>query len=46
MAHTADLVFARAHLARDLTAAGVPFVPFEDFDEVRERLEALRTLAA
>ena len=46
VAHTADLVFARAHLARDLTAAGVPFVPFEDFDEVRERLEAIRTLAA
>ena len=46
VAHTADLVFARAHLARDLTAADVPFVPFDDFDEVRERLEAIRTLAA
>jgi HAD superfamily phosphoserine phosphatase-like hydrolase len=46
VAKTADLVFARAHLARDLTAAGVPFLPFEDFDEVRERLRAGRILAA
>lgn len=42
----ADLVFARAHLARDLAAAGVPFVPFEDFVEVRERLESPSILAA
>jgi 2-hydroxy-3-keto-5-methylthiopentenyl-1-phosphate phosphatase len=42
----ADLVFARAHLARDLAAAGIPFVPFEDFVEVRERLESPSILAA
>jgi 2-hydroxy-3-keto-5-methylthiopentenyl-1-phosphate phosphatase len=46
VAKTADLVFARAHLARDLAAAGVPFVPFEDFDEVLGRLRAGRILAA
>ena len=46
VAQTADVVFARAHLARDLAAAGVPFIPFEDFDEVRERLRAGRILAA
>lgn len=42
----ADVVFARAHLARDLTAAGVPFVPFEDFVEVREWLQAAVARAA
>jgi 2-hydroxy-3-keto-5-methylthiopentenyl-1-phosphate phosphatase len=46
VAGTADLVFARAHLARDLAIDGVGFVPFDDFDEIRERLEAGRTLAA
>lgn len=42
----ADLVFARAHLARDLSAEGVPFVPFEDFVEVREWLQSARSRAA
>ncbi|WP_246496425.1 HAD-IB family phosphatase [Miltoncostaea marina] len=42
----ADVVFARAHLARDLAEDGVPFLPFEDFVEVRERLERVSTLAA
>jgi 2-hydroxy-3-keto-5-methylthiopentenyl-1-phosphate phosphatase len=46
VARMADLVFARAHLARDLTAEGVPFLPFEDFHEVRQALEARTTLAA
>jgi 2-hydroxy-3-keto-5-methylthiopentenyl-1-phosphate phosphatase len=46
VARMADVVFARAHLARDLTADGVPFLPFEDFHEVREALEARTTLAA
>jgi 2-hydroxy-3-keto-5-methylthiopentenyl-1-phosphate phosphatase len=45
-ARTADLVFARADLARDLAADGVPFVPFEDFVEVREHLESASSLAA
>jgi 2-hydroxy-3-keto-5-methylthiopentenyl-1-phosphate phosphatase len=45
-ARMADLVFARDNLARDLAADGVPFVPFEDFVEVRERLEARPSLAA
>ncbi len=45
-ARTADLVFARADLARDLTEAGLPFVPFEDFVEVREHLESTASLAA
>lgn len=34
----ADLVFARADLARDLEQDGVSFVPFDDFIQVRERL--------
>jgi 2-hydroxy-3-keto-5-methylthiopentenyl-1-phosphate phosphatase len=42
----ADVVFARAHLARDLTEAGVGFVPFEDFVEVREWLQASQARAA
>jgi 2-hydroxy-3-keto-5-methylthiopentenyl-1-phosphate phosphatase len=46
VARMADVVFARAHLARDLTANGVPFLPFEDFHEVRRALEARTTLAA
>ena len=45
-ARMADVVFARDHLARDLTVDGVPFVPFEDFHEVRQALEARTTLAA
>ena len=45
-ARMADLVFARDHLARDLAADGVPFVPFQDFVEVRERLDARPSLAA
>lgn len=46
VARMADIVFARDHLARDLAIDGVPFVPFEDFVEVRERLEAATSLAA
>lgn len=42
----ADLVFARAHLARDLSAAGIPFVPFDDFTEVREWLQTAQSQAA
>ena len=45
-ARMADVIFARAQLADDLTAGGVPFTRFEDFDLVRERLDALSTLAA
>lgn len=45
-ARMADLVFARDHLARDLAADGVPFIPFEDFVEVRQRLDARAALAA
>jgi 2-hydroxy-3-keto-5-methylthiopentenyl-1-phosphate phosphatase len=45
-ARLADLVFARADLARDLAAGGVPFVPFEDFVEVREHLESAAPIAA
>lgn len=45
-ARMADLVFARHDLARDLAEDGVPFVPFEDFVEVRERLDARAALAA
>lgn len=45
-ARMADLVFARADLARDLAGDGLPFVHFEDFLVVRERLEASATLAA
>jgi 2-hydroxy-3-keto-5-methylthiopentenyl-1-phosphate phosphatase len=45
-ARMAELVFARHHLARDLAADGVPFEPFEDFGEIRERLDARSALAA
>jgi 2-hydroxy-3-keto-5-methylthiopentenyl-1-phosphate phosphatase len=45
-ARTADMVFARADLARDLAIDGVPFVPFEDFVEVREHLRSTSSLAA
>jgi 2-hydroxy-3-keto-5-methylthiopentenyl-1-phosphate phosphatase len=46
VARMAEIVFARAHLARDLALDGVAFHPFEDFHEVREELEARTTLAA
>ena len=46
VARMADVVFARAGLARDLAIDGVPYTPFEDFDEVREELESRSTLAA
>lgn len=42
----ADVVFARAHLARDLSDEGLPFVPFDDFVEVREWLETSVSRAA
>jgi 2-hydroxy-3-keto-5-methylthiopentenyl-1-phosphate phosphatase len=45
-ARMADVVFARAQLADDLAADGVAFTRFEDFDLVRDRLDALSTLAA
>ena len=45
-ARLADLVFARADLARDLAHDGVPFVPFEDFVEVRRHLESATSIAA
>lgn len=45
-ARMADVVFARHHLARDLAEDRVPFIPFEDFVEVRERLDARAALAA
>jgi 2,3-diketo-5-methylthio-1-phosphopentane phosphatase len=38
-AKMADLVFARDGLAEHLAAEGHPYLPFEDFFEVRERLE-------
>lgn len=34
----ADLIFARADLARHLTEESVSFVPFDDFDQIRARL--------
>lgn len=46
VARMADVVFARAHLARDLAEDGVPFIPFEDFGRVREELESRASLAA
>lgn len=45
-ARMADVVFARDDLARDFAAAGLPFVPFEDFIVVREWLEAAGSMAA
>lgn len=38
VAPTADLIFARAGLARDLNEENVPFQPFENFIQVQERL--------
>ena len=46
VARMADVVFARAHLARDLAIDGVAYTPFDDFDQVREELESRATLAA
>ena len=45
-AKAADLVFARDGLAEHLRAEGVPFVPFEDFFEVRAVLEPRAVRAA
>ena len=45
-ARMADVVFARADLARDLAAEGVDFVPFDDFAQVRRWLQDARSLAA
>jgi 2-hydroxy-3-keto-5-methylthiopentenyl-1-phosphate phosphatase len=42
----ADLIFARADLARHLTEDDVPFVAFEDFDQVRARLRRPVGMAA
>lgn len=44
-AGAADRVFARDRLADDLVAAGQPFVPFDDFHDVRRALAA-RAVAA
>jgi 2-hydroxy-3-keto-5-methylthiopentenyl-1-phosphate phosphatase len=46
VARTADLVFARDGLADHLRDAGVPFVPFEDFDDVRRELRRAYARAA
>lgn len=45
-AETADLIFARTDLARHLTREGVAHVPFDDFHQVRRRLERPIGLAA
>lgn len=45
-AQVADLVFARADLARHLTTESVPFVPFEDFSQVLARLQRPVGMAA
>jgi hypothetical protein len=42
----ADRVFARAGLAADLAAAGVPFAPFRDFFDIRRDLEGPAIVAA
>jgi len=39
-ARTADLIFARASLAEDLTAAGEDFIPFETFHDVIGGIES------
>lgn len=46
VARTADVVFARADLARDLADAAVPFIPFHDFVQVREWLTTASSMAA
>jgi 2-hydroxy-3-keto-5-methylthiopentenyl-1-phosphate phosphatase len=45
-ARMADVIFARAMLADDLGREGIPFIGFEDFDGIRERLDSPSTLAA
>ncbi len=45
-ARMAEVVFARDDLARDFSAQGLAFIPFDDFVEVREWLEAAPSLAA
>jgi 2,3-diketo-5-methylthio-1-phosphopentane phosphatase len=45
-ARMADIVFARDDLAADLAAEGLDFIPFEDFTGVRERLQAVTSMAA
>ncbi len=45
-ARMADVVFARDDLARDLSADGLAHIPFDDFTEVREWLQADASLAA
>lgn len=45
-AQVADLIFARTDLARHLTEEGVAHVSFEDFDQVRRRLERPIRMAA
>lgn len=48
VAEVADHVFARDFLARDRAARGRPFVPFDDFDQVRmtiAQMEAAHELA-
>jgi 2,3-diketo-5-methylthio-1-phosphopentane phosphatase len=39
-AREADLVFARRRLAEGCEREGIPFVPFEDFYEIREKLQS------
>lgn len=38
VARIADLIFARDSLAEDLRAEDIPFIPFDDFDDVRREL--------
>jgi 2-hydroxy-3-keto-5-methylthiopentenyl-1-phosphate phosphatase len=37
----ADVVFAKKHLVDICRSDGIPFLPWEDFDDVRRGLEAL-----
>jgi len=45
LAGMADTVFARDFLARDLASRRRPFIPFDDFHQVRAGLEALEVAA-
>ena len=45
-ARMADVIFARAMLADDLERDAIPFIRFEEFDGIRERLDSSSTLAA
>ncbi len=45
LAGMADIVFARDFLARDLAERGRPFIPFDDFHQVRVGLEAAEVAA-